>query len=147
MKQVSLGLAGLSLIYTNYQNVKAICNVFISWKWSQTNLKSYHFCFIAEETGVDLGQKKDSYFYSCCHNNWCWGAGQEVFAFPQLESNLEMLESCNSSMNVVPNHKKENQTNSLYFVGYVSFFLLCHNELRAARLWGRGSSTAGWWGT
>ncbi|XP_061595151.1 ras-related protein Rab-24 isoform X2 [Cololabis saira] len=21
------------------------------------------------ETGVDLGQKKDSYFYSCCHNN------------------------------------------------------------------------------
>ncbi|KAA8586525.1 hypothetical protein FQN60_000361 [Etheostoma spectabile] len=23
----------------------------------------------AEETGVDLGQKKDSYFYSCCHNN------------------------------------------------------------------------------
>ncbi|TNN42259.1 Ras-related protein Rab-24 [Liparis tanakae] len=24
---------------------------------------------VAEETGVDLGQKKDSYFYSCCHNN------------------------------------------------------------------------------
>lgn len=23
----------------------------------------------AEETGVDLGQKKDSYFYSCCHSN------------------------------------------------------------------------------
>lgn len=23
----------------------------------------------AEEAGVDLGQKKDSYFYSCCHNN------------------------------------------------------------------------------
>ncbi|XP_037604682.1 ras-related protein Rab-24 isoform X2 [Sebastes umbrosus] len=22
-----------------------------------------------EELGVDLGQKKDSYFYSCCHNN------------------------------------------------------------------------------
>lgn len=26
-------------------------------------------CVSAEETGVDLGQKKDSYFYSCCHNN------------------------------------------------------------------------------
>uniref|UniRef100_H2SKP3 Ras-related protein Rab-24 n=1 Tax=Takifugu rubripes TaxID=31033 RepID=H2SKP3_TAKRU len=25
--------------------------------------------FIHEESGVDLGQKKDSYFYSCCHNN------------------------------------------------------------------------------
>uniref|UniRef100_A0A667YXC7 Ras-related protein Rab-24 n=1 Tax=Myripristis murdjan TaxID=586833 RepID=A0A667YXC7_9TELE len=24
---------------------------------------------MAEETGVDLGQKKDSCFYSCCHNN------------------------------------------------------------------------------
>uniref|UniRef100_A0A3P8U0N6 Ras-related protein Rab-24 n=1 Tax=Amphiprion percula TaxID=161767 RepID=A0A3P8U0N6_AMPPE len=24
---------------------------------------------LAEEPGVDLGQKKDSYFYSCCHNN------------------------------------------------------------------------------
>uniref|UniRef100_A0A3Q3J7U6 Ras-related protein Rab-24 n=1 Tax=Monopterus albus TaxID=43700 RepID=A0A3Q3J7U6_MONAL len=23
----------------------------------------------AEETGVNLGQKKDPYFYSCCHNN------------------------------------------------------------------------------
>uniref|UniRef100_A0A3Q3WNT0 Uncharacterized protein n=1 Tax=Mola mola TaxID=94237 RepID=A0A3Q3WNT0_MOLML len=23
----------------------------------------------AEETGINLGQKKDSYFYSCCHNN------------------------------------------------------------------------------
>lgn len=75
----------------------------------------------AEETGVDLGQKKDSYFYSCCHNNWCWGAGQEVFAFPQLESNLEMLESCNSSMNVVPNHKKENQT-KLFILCWICFF-------------------------
>uniref|UniRef100_A0A3Q4H750 RAB24, member RAS oncogene family n=1 Tax=Neolamprologus brichardi TaxID=32507 RepID=A0A3Q4H750_NEOBR len=36
---------------------------------SKTGNNSYHFCFIAEETGVDLGQKKDSYFYSCCHNN------------------------------------------------------------------------------
>uniref|UniRef100_A0A3B4AEQ6 Ras-related protein Rab-24 n=1 Tax=Periophthalmus magnuspinnatus TaxID=409849 RepID=A0A3B4AEQ6_9GOBI len=25
--------------------------------------------FMTEETGVDLGQKKDSYFYSCCHSN------------------------------------------------------------------------------
>lgn len=29
----------------------------------------------AEEAGVDLGQKKDSYFYSCCHNNWCAAGG------------------------------------------------------------------------
>lgn len=29
------------------------------------------FSVPAEEAGVDLGQKKDSYFYSCCHNNWC----------------------------------------------------------------------------
>uniref|UniRef100_A0A3Q0R103 Ras-related protein Rab-24 n=1 Tax=Amphilophus citrinellus TaxID=61819 RepID=A0A3Q0R103_AMPCI len=27
------------------------------------------FQYMTEETGVDLGQKKDSYFYSCCHNN------------------------------------------------------------------------------
>ncbi|KAM9788396.1 LOW QUALITY PROTEIN: ras-related protein Rab-24 [Neosynchiropus ocellatus] len=27
------------------------------------------FQFMTEEPGVDLGQKKDSYFYSCCHNN------------------------------------------------------------------------------
>uniref|UniRef100_A0A674N3U0 RAB24, member RAS oncogene family n=1 Tax=Takifugu rubripes TaxID=31033 RepID=A0A674N3U0_TAKRU len=27
------------------------------------------FQFMSEESGVDLGQKKDSYFYSCCHNN------------------------------------------------------------------------------
>ncbi|TWW75293.1 Ras-related protein [Takifugu flavidus] len=27
------------------------------------------FQFMSEENGVDLGQKKDSYFYSCCHNN------------------------------------------------------------------------------
>uniref|UniRef100_A0A671ULY2 Ras-related protein Rab-24 n=1 Tax=Sparus aurata TaxID=8175 RepID=A0A671ULY2_SPAAU len=27
------------------------------------------FQYMTEETGVDLGLKKDSYFYSCCHNN------------------------------------------------------------------------------
>uniref|UniRef100_A0A3B5L2U3 Ras-related protein Rab-24 n=1 Tax=Xiphophorus couchianus TaxID=32473 RepID=A0A3B5L2U3_9TELE len=27
------------------------------------------FFSVPEETGVDLGQKKDSYFYSCCHGN------------------------------------------------------------------------------
>ena len=27
-----------------------------------------------EEPGVDLGQKKDSYFYACCHN-WAWRLG------------------------------------------------------------------------
>uniref|UniRef100_A0A672HLS0 Ras-related protein Rab-24 n=1 Tax=Salarias fasciatus TaxID=181472 RepID=A0A672HLS0_SALFA len=27
------------------------------------------FQYMTEDTGVDLGQRKDSYFYSCCHNN------------------------------------------------------------------------------
>ncbi|XP_045549506.1 ras-related protein Rab-24 isoform X1 [Salmo salar] len=32
------------------------------------DFNSISFQFMTEETGIDLGQKKDSYFYSCCHN-------------------------------------------------------------------------------
>uniref|UniRef100_A0A665XC82 Ras-related protein Rab-24 n=1 Tax=Echeneis naucrates TaxID=173247 RepID=A0A665XC82_ECHNA len=38
-------------------------NIFLSVKETKSLPVS------TEETGVDLGQKKDSYFYSCCHNN------------------------------------------------------------------------------
>uniref|UniRef100_A0A3Q1FT99 RAB24, member RAS oncogene family n=1 Tax=Acanthochromis polyacanthus TaxID=80966 RepID=A0A3Q1FT99_9TELE len=36
-----------------------------------SNVGEFHVAVFvpAEEPGVDLGQKKDSYFYSCCHNN------------------------------------------------------------------------------
>ncbi|XP_027886998.1 ras-related protein Rab-24 isoform X1 [Xiphophorus couchianus] len=33
------------------------------------DFSSSAFQLLSEETGVDLGQKKDSYFYSCCHGN------------------------------------------------------------------------------
>uniref|UniRef100_A0A3Q2XTY1 RAB24, member RAS oncogene family n=1 Tax=Hippocampus comes TaxID=109280 RepID=A0A3Q2XTY1_HIPCM len=31
--------------------------------------KKIQTCVLAEETGVNLGQKKESYFYSCCNSN------------------------------------------------------------------------------
>lgn len=113
-------------------------------------------CVWAEEPGVDLGQKKDSYFYSCCHNNWCWAAGRKQrrphslcwgqTGFTGRLSDtfaLDLVSKCQKEK------KKRNQT-ELFITCEIGLFLLCHKELRAARLHGRGCSMAatatGWRG-
>ncbi len=93
----------------------------------------------AEETGVDLGQKKDSYFYSCCHNNWCWATGREAegVTFSWLEWNLEMLDGRQKTLELGSKTKKSNWT----VFTLLDLFLLCHKELTAACLH-RGASTS-----
>lgn len=65
-----------------------------SFVWQYVQCSKHDVCSSvpAEETGVDLGQKKDSYFYSCCHNNWCWVTGSGSVEVP--EQNLDMLDGC-----------------------------------------------------
>lgn len=52
---------------------------------------SFHFwyCVLTEEKGVDLGQKKDSYFDNCCHN---WPiTGKTAVSYDLFWDDLEAL--------------------------------------------------------
>lgn len=75
----------------------------------------------AEETGVDLGQKKDSYFYSCCHNNWCWAAGCESRPH-DLERNLDDAGRVSDKSPANLQSKELSQLYSWCFTRYVYFF-------------------------
>lgn len=101
------------------------------WEWKK-NSSLYKICSLlntkrfdheasyfvpAEETGINLGQKKDSYFYSCCHNNWCWATGRKQSLPFDCSQNLEMLDQ-------------------FWNCFWISLFLLCHKDLRAGRLSG-----------
>lgn len=65
---------------------------------------------LAEETSVDLCQKKDSYFYSCCHNNWEGVKLQLSFSLSRIR-NLDLLGSdAHLSHGPQNQRKKERQT-------------------------------------
>uniref|UniRef100_A0A8C6M006 Ras-related protein Rab-24 n=1 Tax=Nothobranchius furzeri TaxID=105023 RepID=A0A8C6M006_NOTFU len=49
------------------RNVATLITFFLLFSILKT--RDCFFFVSSEEAGVDLGQKKDSFFYSCCHNN------------------------------------------------------------------------------
>lgn len=90
----------------------------------------------AEETGVDLGQKKDSYFYSCCHNNWCWvtgsGSVRPSLGWSKTWICWMAVEQLGSGSEIQVKNKFKQYC--LYLIDVFFFSHLCHNELRAGRL-------------